>query len=275
MFFSEQKETSPRRASEATKRPKPARKASVQDKRSKVQDQSEPSRSKKYQATADDAPTGDVDAMDIDSSTPPVQSTAPPKTGSQTASAPSRGSNGAVPVTKPLASGLNGVTTALVDDATFAAPASSMGLNGIGEALPFPSEPSKAHPTKPISAQKLKFPNMPLAPALPASYDQVFVDLYFQRFETYCKDYMKATKEMTDHFVGRDAELANELDDRFAHHRGETSKKLGFASYMAKMKEDERVLETWQVYQQNHLKAMSQCEEVRNRTMKLYQTPVA
>jgi curved DNA-binding protein CbpA len=278
--FSDKKETSPRRASEAaTKRPKAPRKGSAaQDKRAKAQDQPGPSRSKKYQATADDAEKGDADAMDIDSSTPPVQNTE-----STTATSQGQGTNGAGTIpngpataAKPPASGLNGVTTALVDDETFAAPKTgSMGLNGIGEALPFPSESSKAHPAKPNSAQKLKFPHMPLAPALPTTYDQVFVDLYFSQFETYCKNYMKATQEMTKHFVARDAELAGNLSDRFAHHRGETSKKLGFTSYMARMKEDEQVLETWQVYQQSHLRAMAHCEEVRNRTMKLYQTPVA
>jgi curved DNA-binding protein CbpA len=273
--FSSQKETSPRRASEATKRPKGTRKASApQDKRPKAQGIPEESPPKKYQATADDATAGDADAMDIDSSTPPVQNNVPSMNGSRRASAPPHALNGFANPTHPPAPGLNGVTAALVDDATFAAPATSMGLNGFGDALPFPSESSKTHPTKPNSAQKLKFPNLPKPPALPTTYDQVFVDLYFSRFETYCKDYMKATKEMTAHFLGRDAELASNLDDRFAHHRGETSKKLGFTSYMARMKEDEQVLQTWQVYQQKHLTAMEQCEEVRNRTMKLYQSPV-
>lgn len=146
-----------------------------------------------------------------------------------------------------------------------------MGLNGLSDTLPFPSESSKSHPTKPSTVQKLKFPSMPLAPTLPTSYDQVFVDLYFNRFETYCKDYMKATAAMTAHFVARDAELAGTLDDRFAHHRGETTNKLGFQGYMNRMKEDEQVLETWAVYQQSHIKAMATCEEVRNRTMKMYQ----
>jgi hypothetical protein len=274
VFSNQQKETSPRRASEAaTKRPKAPRKGSIaQDKRAKAEQAG--SSKNKYQATADDAEKGDVDAMDIDSSTPPVQ---------PAAAAQAKGTNGAGPLpngaahaAKAPASGLNGVTTALVDDKTFAPPnTGSMGLNGMSEALPFPSESSKLHPTKPNSAQKLKFPNMPAAPALPTTYDQIFVDLYFQQFETYCKNYMRATQQMTAHFVARDAEIATNLDDRFAHNRGETTKKLGFPGYLARMKEDEQVLETWGVFQQKHLTAMAQCEEVRNRTMKLYQTPVA
>jgi hypothetical protein len=264
VFSEQQKETSPRRASEATKRPKAPRKGSVaQDKRAKAD--AAGSSKKKYQATADDAEKGDADAMDIDSSTPPVQ----PTNGAGTVP------NGTA-TAKPPASGLNGVTTSLVDDETFAAPnTGSMGLNGMGEALPFPSEPSKLHPTKPNTAQKLKFPSMPAPPPLPTTYDQIFVDLYFQQFETYAKNYMKATQDMTRHFVARDAELATTLDDRFAHNRGETTRKLGFMGYLARMREDEQVLETWGVFQQKHLVAMAQCEEVRNRTMKLYQTPVA
>ncbi|KAH5742802.1 hypothetical protein HBI18_028130 [Parastagonospora nodorum] len=281
--YSEQKETSPRRASEATKRPKANRKASIaQDKRSKATEKPDPSRPKKYQATADDAEKGDADAMDIDSATPPVPNAGGANSNPQAATAPPPGPstngtgpqlNGTAAASRPPAAGLNGVTTALVDDDTFAATstAGSMGLNGLSDTLPFPSESSKSHPTKPSTVQKLKFPNMPLAPVLPTSYDQVFVDLYFNRFETYCKDYMKATAAMTAHFVARDAELAGSLDDRFAHHRGEMTNKLGFQGYMNRMKEDEQVLETWMVYQQSHIKAMATCEEVRNRTMKMYQ----
>ncbi|KAH8730850.1 hypothetical protein GQ44DRAFT_768021 [Phaeosphaeriaceae sp. PMI808] len=280
--FSDRKDTSPRRAPDATKRTKSTRKGSVaQEKRSKAQDQSDSSQTKKFQATAEDAVNGDVDAMDIDPSTPPVPNTAAAK--STSAPPQKEHLNGAgtsstrsTATTKSQAPGLNGVTTAMVDDSTFSTTSSGgIGLGGLGDALPFASQASSLHPTKSNTAQKLKFPLMPTAPKLPTTYSQAFVDLYFQQFETYCKDYMKATKSMTAHFVARDTELAGDLDSRFAHHRGETSKKLGFTSYMAKMKEDEVVLQTWQVFQENHLKAMAQCEEVRNRTMKLYQDSVA
>jgi len=259
----------------------------AQEKRSKAQEQPDSSRPKKYQATADDATNGDGDAMDIDTSTPDEQKPEPEQTPSApppndqvngTAAVPNGSASAPASATapNPPASGLNGLATALADDDLFTAPrTTSMGMNGIGDALPFQSAPSSMHPTKPNTAQKLKFPLMPKAPKLPTSYTQVFVDLYFQQFEQYCRDYMKATKDMTAHFVARDAELAGDLDARFAHHRGETSKKLGFTSYMARMKEDEVVLKTWNLYQENHLKAMDECEEVRNRTMKLYQTPVA
>ncbi|KAF2830763.1 hypothetical protein CC86DRAFT_391600 [Ophiobolus disseminans] len=271
------KETSPRRASEATKRPKTTRKASVaQEKRSRAQDQPDASPQKRYQAMADDVTNGDGDAMDIDMSTPPEQKPEPAKTPS--APPQMEQANGATSATAPHppASGLNGLATALAGDDLFAAPnTGSLGMNGVGDALPFQSAPSSSHPTKSNTAQKLKFPLMPKAPKLPASYTQVFVDLYFQQFEQYCREYCRATKEMTTHFIARDAEIAADLESRFAHSRGETSKKLGFTSYMARMKEDEVVLKTWNLYQESHLKAMDECEEVRNRTMKLYQTPVA
>jgi hypothetical protein len=63
-----------------------------------------------------------------------------------------------------------------------------------------------------------------------------------------------------------------DLDDHFIQHRGETTKKLGFASYMAKMEEDESVMETWKLAQEKHIAALQQCADMRNKTMKLYQT---
>ncbi|KAH7083390.1 hypothetical protein BKA63DRAFT_152134 [Paraphoma chrysanthemicola] len=284
--FPDKKETSPRRAPDATKRPKAARKPSVaQDKKSN------PPRSKKYQATADDVTNGDADAMDIDSATPPVTDASRTKATSGAAPTPiqteATNEAGAIPngfatappsatTAQPPAPGLNGVGTDMINEETFAPPKTdNLGMNGLGETLPFDSQASNIHPTKSNTAQKLKFPNMPTAPKPPHTYDQAFVDMYFHNFEQYCRDYMKATKAMTAHFVARDAELASDLPGRFAHHRGEMSKKVGFPSYMAKMKEDETVLETWKFYQESHLKAMAQCEEVRNKSMKLYQTPVA
>lgn len=281
--FSEQKETSPRRASEATKRPKANRKASVaQEKRSKTQDKPESLRQRKYQATADDAEKGDADAMDIDSATPPVPAAEPANANAPTASAPPRVQptngtspppNGTAAAPKPAASGLNGVTTALIDDETFTTPTASgsMGLNTLSDTLPFPSAPSTTHPLKPTSAQKLKFPHMPLAPAPPTSYTQPFVDVYFSRFETYCRGYMRATAAMTAHFVARDAELAGGLEERFVHKRGEGTG-VGFSGLVQRMKEDEEVLETWGVYQQSHIRALEVCEGVRGRTGKLFAT---
>ncbi|KAJ4371537.1 hypothetical protein N0V83_004756 [Neocucurbitaria cava] len=89
--------------------------------------------------------------------------------------------------------------------------------------------------------------------------------------ETYVKAYKSYSKLLTGHFVGRNLEL-EDLDDRFIHHRGEGTKKLGFASYLARMKEDEEVMETWKVAQERHIQALLQCEEVRFKTIKLYQT---
>jgi hypothetical protein len=274
------KETSPRRASEAQKRPKAARKGSTaQDRRSKAQEQTEAARPK-YQASADDFANGEDDAMDIDPSTP-EQTTEPPKAPSTTlpkvqvnGSAPlSNGSASAPPsaTTNQLpASGLNGFGTSLVDDEVFAAPqADGLGMNNLGATLPFPSAPSTTHPTKPATAQKLKFPLMPKAPKLPAPFTQIFVDLYLQQFEQYVREYQKAKRDMTLHFLARDTELES-LDPRFCHNRGETGVKLGFQSYAAKMKEDEQVIATWGYWHEEHLKALGECEDVRRKSVKLY-----
>ncbi|KAL5118530.1 hypothetical protein ACEQ8H_003545 [Pleosporales sp. CAS-2024a] len=266
--FSESKETSPRRAADSTKRPKGSRKGSVQqDKRAaKATEKAEKAPRKKYQATADDADKADVDAMDIDSGTPPIPPPRPATNGTASQT------NGTSATCQPPAAGLNGVNTALVDDDTFAPPqpADGIDLNSLSSTLPFPSAPSTMHPTKPATVQKLKFPHMPVPPVPLTSYTPATLESYFSRFETYCRDYMRATAAMTAHFVARDAELSSSLDERFAHTRGEGGKKLGFASYLKRSMEDEEVLQTWAVYQENHIKAMRMCEEVRNKGLKIF-----
>jgi hypothetical protein len=144
-------------------------------------------------------------------------------------------------------------------------------LDDLRNTLPFDSQASNAHPTKPNMAQKLKFPEVPHAPPPPAKVDQASADEYFNRMESYVKAYKKYNKSLTLHFVARNTEM-EDLDDRFIHHRGETTKKLGFASYLAKMREDEEVMETWKVAQERHISALQQCEEIRNKAMKMYQT---
>ena len=89
--------------------------------------------------------------------------------------------------------------------------------------------------------------------------------------ESYVKAFHAFSQGITSHFASRSAEL-EDLDDKFIYVRGETTKKLGFASYLAKMEEDESVMETWKLAQERHIIALQQCEDVRNKTMKLYQT---
>jgi hypothetical protein len=146
-------------------------------------------------------------------------------------------------------------------------------MASVGDALPFPSQASNSHPIKTNAAQSLKFPQIPFSPPPPTKLDLASADEYFNRMGTYIKSYRKYSKLLTKHFASRDAEMDGDLDDHFIRNRGETTKKLGFASYLAKMEEDESVMETWKVAQEQHITALQQCAEVRNKTMKLYQTP--
>jgi hypothetical protein len=252
-----------------------------QDKRAR----SEAAQKKKYQAFADDAINGDEDAMDIDTSTPPIPNGNANKAGIRTApSSPRREytrnplPNGSATEpssateTHPPDSAWSGLGAMAKDDLFTSARNSQEGgiaLDDLASTLPYESEASNTHPTKPSTAQKLKVPTLPRAPQLPPRLERIFVDLYFSQFEAYVREYRKASKEMTAHFVARDAEV-DEMDNRFVHHRGETSKKMGFPSYLAKMREDEVVMETWKLFQETHLTALAQCEEVRNKTMKMY-----
>lgn len=267
-----------RKNSESTKRPKAARKPSVP----KTQDQSDKSRPK-YQATAEEQTT-EPDEMDIDSDTPPTtnanSSATRPRTAPsspakdksrRTGSVPPKTTNSPVVKNTPAAPGLNGLSgIASVEPFLPTQNGGLSELDALKDTLPFQSQASTAHPTKSNSARTLKLPPVPMAPHAPSKLDQATTDEYFSRMEGYVKAFNNFSLGVTNHFASRSAEL-EDLDDRFIHHRGETTKKLGFASYLNRMKEDEAVMTMWKIAQERHIQALEQCEEVRNKTIKLYQ----
>ncbi|KAF2874601.1 hypothetical protein BDV95DRAFT_627224 [Massariosphaeria phaeospora] len=291
VFGSTVKETSPRRGPASTRRPKnPVRKPTLASAGNVgAGGQNERSRPK-FQATAEEATFGDEDAMDIDTSTPPVENVTATGLGDRTAfaSAPDHTatgiggfSNGFTPAKSSTPNsqlpepGLNGIF-ALGNVEPLQPSAGSGGLSGIGvlkDTLPFKSQPSSSHPTKPATAQKLKYPSVPGPPPLPTTISLESADYYFTQMEGYVRQYMEYNKTMTAHFASRNAELEG-LDNAFIHSRGETTQKLGFASYLNRMKEDEEILTTWRVAQEMHIKTMEKCEEMRNKTIKLYSNPV-
>ncbi|UPX15282.1 uncharacterized protein EKO05_0005736 [Ascochyta rabiei] len=272
-------EVSDRKNSETTKRPKAAaRKPSVP----KTQEQSDKSRPK-YQATAEE-PTGEPDEMDIDSDSPPAtnanSSTTRPKTAPssprkektrRTGSVPPKSAPYPAPATAPFAPGLNGLSgIASVEPFLPTQNGGLSELDALKDTLPFQSQASATHPTKQNSARALKLPPVPMAPHAPLKLDQATTDAYFSHMESYARAFNSFSKGITNHFASRSAELEG-LEDRFIHNRGETSKKLGFASYLNRMKEDEAVMTMWKIAQERHIQALEKCEEVRNKTIKLYQ----
>jgi len=278
-IFTDKKETSPRRASEAKPRSRAGRKASVPQQGSKAQEQSDVSRPK-YQAFAEETVGGETDAMDIDPPAVPkparrASQTAPssPKPNTAAAHVPSvndfAAASSSATAAKPPRQGLNGIGD--LAEPLLAQHNGSIGLDDIKHALPFESQPSKSHPTKSNTVQPLRYPDVPFPPPPPPKIEQHTADEYFNRMESYVKAYKRYSKNLTDHFNARNLEL-EDLDDHFIHHRGETTKKLGFASYLTRMKEDEAVMQTWQVAQEKHIQALQQCEDVRNKAMKMYQT---
>jgi curved DNA-binding protein CbpA len=277
--YNQSKETSPRRQSEATKRPKAARKASVQQNGTAKPQESTDALRPKYQAFAEESVNGDADAMDIDSGPPPTTKPAKKGTRTETSPKPNTAGVGAMPngsatapssatTAKPPVEGLNGVGPDMIN------PLVQPGLSGMGsvmDSLPFPSGASSSHPVKANAARNLKYPEMPYAPTPPEKLDLASANTYFDRMGSYVKSYRNYCKVLTGHFAARSSEM-EDLDEHFIHNRGETTKKLGFASYMAKMEEDESVMETWKLAQERHIAALQQCADVRNKTMKLYQT---
>ncbi|KAJ4324513.1 hypothetical protein N0V94_001253 [Neodidymelliopsis sp. IMI 364377] len=269
-------EPSDRRNADATKRPKAGRKPSVP----KTQDQFDKSRPK-YQATAE-AATEEPDEMDIDSDAPPAananSSATRPKTAPSSPRKDKARRTGSVPpksgpttnagLSAPGLSGLSGIAT--VEPFLPTQNGGLSELDALKDTLPFQSQASSTHPTKPNSARALKLPPVPVAPHAPLKLDQATTDAYFSHMEGYAKAFNTFSKSITDHFASRSSEL-EDLDDRFIHNRGERTTKLGFASYLNRMKEDEAIMTTWKIAQERHIQALEQCEEVRNKTIKLYQ----
>jgi hypothetical protein len=272
-----QKETSPRRTSETIKRPKPGRKASFPQR--KVPSQSN-SPQTKYQAFAEEATNGDADAMDIDSDASPdsadsaARSRPATSAGEKTSGTTDKDAAATTVAdasSKPPASGLGGLgDLANVEPLLPSQNGGLSGLEALKETLPFQSQASTLHPTKPSSARSLKFPSVPVAPQAPAKLDHSSTDLYFSQMEAYARAYNAFSRDITTHFSARSAELES-LDPHFIHSRGETTSKLGFASYLNRMREDEGVMTTWKIAQERHITALEACEEVRNKSIKLRQ----
>jgi curved DNA-binding protein CbpA len=278
------KETSPRRGSAATtRRPNAARKPSVVTEGIAKTTQSDRSNGK-YQAFAEEATVdGDGDAMDIDDMPPmekprktPTAPSLPPRDSPKSTRTGigklPNGSSSAPPsatAAKPPSPGLNGLS-GLANVEPFLPPTNGGlgGLDDLKDTLPFESQASNIHPTKSNMAQKLKFPQIPGAPQPPLKLTKESADAYFDRMEGYVRQYKAYSTALTNHFVARNAEL-EDLDEKFIRQRGETTQKLGFASYVKKMNEDEEVMEAWKLAQEMHIKALMQCEEVRNK-MKQY-----
>ena len=234
------KETSPRRAAEAAKRPKVARKQSIsQNNSTKTQDPFDSSRPK-FQAFVQEPSNGDADAMDVDSKTPPIPS--PSSNGVHSAQVPSNSkaattssaipngstngqsrSNTTATATKPPPptfhniSGLGNVEPFLPSQNI------NLGLDSLKDTLPFPSQSANSHPTKPNTAQKLKYPDMPGAPVPPTILNQVSTCQYFSRMGSYVKAYREYRKSLTGHLVARDTELES-LEDNFINTSGRKHK---------------------------------------------------
>ncbi|KAF3006838.1 hypothetical protein E8E13_010671 [Curvularia kusanoi] len=258
-----------RKTTDTLKRPKSARKPSVP----RQQDQTERSRPR-YQATAEDT-KGSPDEMDIDTDTPPTTnantSAARPRTAPSSPRKDSSNRSGSVPpnTATSAAPGLNGLSgIASVEPFLPTQNGGLSELDALKDTLPFQSQASSAHPTKPNSARTLKLPPLPVAPHAPLKLDQAAADAYFSHMEAYVKAFHAFSQGITNHFTSRNSEL-EDLEDKFIHVRGEPTKKLGFASYLIRMKEDEAVMTTWKIAQERHIKALEQCEEVRNKAMKM------
>jgi hypothetical protein len=235
----------------------------------------------RYQAFAEDAGNVDADAMDIDSGTPPIEKSAPLGAGARPVPPPPQvngtgkmpnnhtktPSTGTKRVFSPGLGGIAGLANVEPFVPSFAD--GPFGVDDLKHNLPFKSQASDAHPMKPSTPQELLYPKVPTAPTVPELLDEKCTLKYLEHMEAYAMDFKIYNKKMTNHFAARHDEMDN-LDEKFTCKRGETTKKLGFTSYLRKMKEDEKVLETWKLAHEMHLKALEQCEQVRNKTLKVY-----
>lgn len=293
------KETSPRRGSTATKRPKPvSRKASAVPAAPSNGVQADSAKAP-FQAFAEDAINGDGDAMDIDitppagiptgaskganqtykagnpitfspsartaPSSPKGQPTTRPRAGTLPTGTGSSPSSGKEKANGPGLDGISGLKN--VEPLTHTANGGLSGLGDLKDTLPFKSKSSGSHPTKPNTSIKLKIPTVPVAPNSPSPLNRQTAESYFKAMGHYCKSYREFSKTMAAHFVARDAEL-EDVAESFVSQRGETAKKVGFGGYMDRLKEDEKVMEAWKIAQNYHRRDMQKCEEVRNKIMK-------
>jgi hypothetical protein len=224
----------------------------------------------KFQAFAEDA-------MDVDSDGPPAKEPHGSRTGAH-ASQPALNGTGAEPkpaATVPppaqeqVASALDGLTN-LKNVEPFAPNENGLfGIADLGSSLPFKSQPSTSHPTKPNAAKQLNFPHLPVPPEVPAKLDAKSFDEYMIRMKLYTTAVQRFDDIMLKHFMARKEQMAG-LDPNWLRNQGETTKAPGFDTYTRAIEQDEQALEHWMTGKEKHKEAMAKCKDVRRRAARGY-----
>ncbi|KAF2465534.1 uncharacterized protein BDR25DRAFT_360476 [Lindgomyces ingoldianus] len=280
------KDTSPRRGSvTAAKRKPPSRKASTAPNGTPIIDlpggsassntssgtpRSKSARSSKQASVEEE----NGDAMDIDSSTPPVEKPKPlaPEGGrgraaTEPSAPPKARAASESGTTSPTFDGLAGIAN--VEPFLPSTKVNGEALDGLGDlksTLPFESRASSIPATKANKATRLQTPRVPEAPHPPDTLDASALTTYLNKMEKYVKAFNKYNQVMIEHFVARQVE-ARQLPEHFINRRGEPSNKPGLESCTRWAKQDAEVLQTWSNSQVMHSLALEKCKEVRAKAL--------
>ncbi|ORX90976.1 hypothetical protein BCR34DRAFT_299209 [Clohesyomyces aquaticus] len=259
------KDTSPRRASVATAKRKPV----TLPNGTSQSDTPHPVKQPFVEEESDDA-------MEIDSSTPPVvkprplapeaRARATRKSSGPAAPSQAKGQP-QPPATSPVFDSLAGLAKVEPFQPSTAANGDALdGLADLKSTLPFESKAAPIPASQANIAARLKTPMVPAAPVPPSTLEKVALTNYLTNMEKYVKSFNEYNQVMIEHFVSRQSET-RQLDPHFINCRGDPHNKPGLDSYIRGVKQDTEVLQSWKIAQGMHLQALEKCREIRGMAM--------
>ena len=150
------------------------------------------------------------------------------------------------------------------------------GLRNLGDlntTLPFESRPSN-QPVHELSSSSssappppLLLPHPPKAPPVPENLTQTTWERYQAHMGSYMFEWNLFNRKMLDHFVGRQASVADVLKPNWMSAVGNGTERWGYKKYMQDLEEDFRVREHWDVSWEKHRECMRGLGSVRERLL--------
>ena len=148
-------------------------------------------------------------------------------------------------------------------------------LDDMGGALPFESRAAPTVNPKLLVPQHLDLPQVPKAPQEPTKLSKSNWHAYAQSFGEYLKAFHNFNNVMLRHFATRESLVESRFvtGTAWLEATGDTSGMFnaptGFGSYLAAVREDEKVRETWNVGCERHADAVKGFEKMRERVRRL------
>jgi len=147
-------------------------------------------------------------------------------------------------------------------------------LNDLSSSLPFQSQPSSAHPSRPMSL-RIELPKPPRAPPPPSTLTKASWNYHLLQMMTYMTAWNQFYAQMVGRFQDRAVQLAEMekgpaggMVEGWLGAVGETEALGGWETYVKAMKDDERLRAHLTVACEHHKEAVERHGRLRNQILR-------